>query len=376
MGKIKIGYFLNTEVRGGVEEHLLSLLKHLNREKFDPVVILPARLALLMKDDFEKNNIQYKEIYIRSWSNIKEIIRFIKFLKKEKFDIINPHLFFASRFAAPIAKLCGVPVVIETAHIREAWRKGYLKTFYGIDRFFSLFVNKYIAVSWAIKKYFVDVKKINPDKIEVVHNGIDLSKFNPEEVKSEYDIRSKYNFGNDLIAGVVARLEPQKGHRFFLDAAKLILKEFSGVKFLIVGEGNLEKDLRDYAGKLNISDNVIFAGYYKNIAQVLMSIDIFVLPSLYEGLPLSVIEASSMEKAIVATNVDGTPEIAVNGETGIIVEPENPEELKKAILFFLKSEEKRKDFGKKARIRVLENFSIYKQTRETELIYLNSLMQR
>lgn len=372
--KIKILYFLNTNVRGGTEEHVLNLSAHLDRNAFVPLVVLPPELALIMEDDFNKINVRFEKIYVRSWLDVREIIKFIKLLNREKPDIVNPHLFFASRFASPIAKFCGVPVVIETAHIREAWRKGFIKTFYPVDRFFSLFVNRFIAVSHAVKEYLINTKGIKPGKIRVIHNGIDTAKF-AEAGKKDNLVEKEFSFKGVKI-GVIGRLEPQKGHIYFLEAAKIVLNKIKDVKFFVIGEGRLRKELELKAVNFGIGKNILFTGYHKNLPAALSMLDIFVLPSLYEGLPVVVMEALVALKPVVVTAVDGSPEIVKNHETGIVVPPENPSSLAEAIIFLIKNREIAKKYAEKGKENILKNFTIERQVRDTERFYRECMQRR
>ena len=371
--KIKILYFLNTNVRGGVEEHVLSLSAHLDRNAFVPLVVLPPKLALMMGDDFNKINVRFEKIYIRSWLDVREITKFIKLLNREKPDIVNPHLFFASRFASPIAKFCGVPVVIETAHIREAWRKGFIKTFYPIDKFFSLFVNRFIAVSYAVKDYLINTKGINPGKIRVIHCGIDVNRF-AEAGQKDNLVEKEFSFKGVKI-GVVGRLEPQKGHIYLLESAKIVLNEINDVKFFIIGEGSLREELELKAVNLGIGKNVLFTGYHRKLPAAIYMLDIFVLPSLYEGLPVVVMEALAASKPVVVTAVDGSPEIIKNHETGIIVPAKDPVSLAEAIIFLIKNREIARRYAEKGKENILGNFTIEKQVEETERFY-RECMQR
>lgn len=357
--KTKVLYFLNSLVRGGVEEHVLGLLKNINREEFEPMLLCPQQLITLIKQDLEKINVKYYSVCIRRWWNIKAIRKFLAILKQEKPDIVHSHLFFATRFAAPLSKFAGVPVVMETAHIREAWRRGIKKAYF-IDKFFYRFVDKIIAVSDAVKEYLVNEKKLSGKKIEVIRNGVDLQRFRPD---LEIGNNGKFKIG------VIGRLEPQKGHRYFLEAVKMLDGKFKDVKFLIAGEGGLRKDLEQKCRELKIEHRVEFLGFRRDIVSVFRELDLVVLPSLYEGLPLVALEAGAMGKPVIATNVDGSPEIVVNNKTGFIVPSEDSVSLKEAIEMFLADRGLATDFGENARRHIEKEFELKKQVAKTERLY-------
>ncbi len=360
---IKILYFLNSVVKAGVEEHVLGLLKNINRGKFEPILACPQELLDLLQEDIENLGIRSYPVCIRRWRNIGQIREFIKILKIEKPDIVNSHLFFATMFAAPLAKFSGVPKVIETAHLREAWRKGIKRMFF-IDRLFYCFVDKIIAVSYAVKKYMVDDKGIDAKKIEIIHNGVDLEKFKPTN-QGDSPLRGQSPF----TIGVIGRLEPQKGHKYFLEAIHLLNSDYKDVRFVIAGNGSLRNDLEEQALKLGIADRIEFLGYRKDIVNVLQDIDLLVLPSLYEGLPLVVLEAGAMGKPVIATNVDGSPEAVINKKTGLIIPPMDSSTLKDALELFLADRNLARELGQNAIIQITENFSLKKQVVKTEELY-------
>lgn len=392
---IKVLYFLNNKVRGGVEEHVLCLLKGLNRSEFDPLIVCPEELIELMSKELKEYNVKSYPICIRQWTQLKEIKNFLNVLKQEKPDIVHSHLLFATMFAAPLSKLAKVPKVIDTAHIREAWRKGIKKAYF-IDRFFYSFVDEIIAVSDAIKRYLVETKKLPSSKIVVIKNGVELTKFKVPKGASAQVPKSPGEHGNmgtgnkcsstqeprrtwepetwehgnlKLKVGVIGRLEEQKGHKYFLEAIHKLGEEANRAEFLIVGDGSLRKSLETMAKDLNITAHVKFLGYRSDVVDILKSLDIFVLPSLFEGLPLVALEASAMGKAIIVTNVDGSPEAVIHKETGLVVPAKDSDALKDAMLELMNDNHKLIQYGKNAKKFIEENFDIKKQIRETGEIY-------
>jgi len=357
--KTKVLYFLNSTIRAGAEEHVLQLIKHLDRERFEPILVCPQKLIDLLKENLEAINVRFYPVHIRRWRNIKEIARFLTILKEEKPDIVHSHLSFATRFAAVLAKVAGVPKVIETAHIREAWRKGIKKAYF-IDRFFCRFVDKVIAVSAAVKGYLIAEKKIPTRKVEVIRNGVDTERFKPFE---------STNGKKEFCIGVIGRLEPQKGHKYFLEAVSMLDGKFDNTKFLIVGEGSLREELQHKCQELKIDDRVEFLGFKKDMVSVFGDLDLIVLPSLYEGLPLVALEAGAMGKAIIVTNVDGSPEVVINNKTGFIVPSKNSAALKNAVETFLNNRNLAAEFGENSRKHIKKEFELAKQVTKTEQLY-------
>ncbi|MBN2119579.1 MAG: glycosyltransferase [Candidatus Omnitrophica bacterium] len=365
--KIKVLYFLNSTVRAGVEEHLLALLRGLDREVFDPILVCPKELMELASCELNELGIRYYPVSIKRWRNLKEIRKFLNILKKEKPNIVHSHLFNASMFAGLISKLAKVPIVVETAHLREGWRKG-LKKIYSIDRFFYRFVDKVIAVSKGVSDYLTYDKKIPSDKIKIINNGIDLERF--QRIKRLPRFEQK----NEFRIGVIGRLEPQKGHKYFLEAVRLLDGNSRGSKFVIVGNGSLKKRLADSVKRLGVSKRIEFLGYRKDIKEVITGLDLVVLPSLYEGFPLVPLEAQAMGKPVIVTNVDGSPETVINNKTGFVVPSKDSKALKEAMEVFLENRDLAASMGAEGRKFIEDNFDIRKQVKQTEQLYKQCLL--
>ena len=370
--KMKVVHFLNSNVIGGVEHHVILLVNNLDKESFEPIVVCPPMLAGLMKPYLNKD-VRVEPIEVRSFSNLSEMIRLVSFLRREKIDIVHAHLSYASRMSHMLAKLAGVPYTIETSHVREAWRKGFLKTWYAVDRFIAVFTDRFIAVSKANCDYLTGVKGINKTKVTVVPNGIDIKGFGAKKDNERGGIRSELKIAEDRpLITAVARLEPQKGLKYLLEAVPLVVERHSDALFLLVGDGALRAELEAQALRLGISENVIFAGFRKDIAEILGESTIFVLPSLWEGLPLVAIEASSTATPVVATAVDGTPEVVMHNETGLLVEPAKAEPLAFAITSLLNDPAWAKEMGARGAEFVRARFDITRQVCETEALYIDA----
>lgn len=361
---MRILYFLNTLVRGGVEEHVLTLANGLDRRRFEVSLACPGCLLELLKPDLAAD-VAVHDIDIQRWSDLRSIRHLASIVRKSAPDVLHSHLFYASMFGSTIGKLAGVPTTIETYHVPEVWRTGWLKKSGLIDRGFAGFVDHFIAVSHAVGAHLERVKKVPAQKITVIWNGRDLSAYTGVG-RGGFSIPDA---GSKAVVGVVGRLEPQKGHAHLIRAMPAIVRQFPDVLFAFLGDGRLRAALEEQCRSAGIADAVRFLGYDKDVAGFLNSIDIFVLPSLYEGLPLAVIEASAAGLPIVATAVDGTPEVVVDGETGLLVPAGDPDALVGPILSLLKDPARGERLGRAAARRARENFGLSSQIRATEEIY-------
>ena len=261
-----------------------------------------------------------------------------------------------------------MPLIVETPHVREHWRQG-LKSRFVVDRFAGRFVDRYIAVSEANRRYLIEEKGLPVQKIVVIHNGCDLGRFDPSH-PAPLGLRESLGFDPaDPVLLVIGRLEPQKGHRVLLEALPVIRREFPAVRLVCVGEGALRAELERQAAEAGLAGSVRFVGQQPNVPDWLALADVPVLPSFYEGLPLAAIESLAAGKPMVATVVDGTPEVVVDGATGLTVPPGEPVLLARAICRLLGDPLLREKLGRAGREWVVERFSQERQVARTETLY-------
>ena len=372
--RISVLHFCNEFVRGGAEQHILTLLCGLSRKYFDLHLACTAQLAKLLKPDLP-SDVEVFPIELRKPWQINAALQLAEILRSHKVDILHSHIFYASLFASPIGWSCSVPIVIETPHVREYWRREGFKSRFIIDRLVGHCVNRYVAVSEANGRYLTEYKGLPTQKISVIHNGSDLVRFRHLRSKSA-GLRQKLGFGTEeLLLLVAGRLEPQKGHAVLLTALPQVRRAFPNVLTVFAGEGELLPQLQRQVAKLGLQGAVDFVGYQSNMEEWFSIADITVLPSFYEGLPLVAIESLAAGTPLVATAVDGTPEIVIHERTGLTVPPGAPEELAAAICRLLADPKMRAQFGNAGRTWVEEEFSQEKQIKRTEDLYLSSLDQ-
>lgn len=374
MMRYRLLFLLYSEVRAGLEEHVLSLLQELSREHFTLGLACPDTLVDAMATELEALPVEVFPMTTVQWTKIHTVRRLWKVLRSFRPDIVHCHLFRATLVGAPLARVAGVPVVLETYHGREVWRQGFLKGHFVVDRLVSRYVDRIIAVSEAAARFLVEGKRIAAAKITVIPNGRDLAAFEPRNAQARAMIRQSLRLPDTApVLGVVGRLEAQKGHRFLLEAMPQVLAEFPDTRLLLVGDGSLRAQLATQVGQLGLRHAVIFAGFQRDIPSYVAATDVMVLPSLYEGLPLTAIEAAAMGKPMVATAVDGTPEVIRHRTTGLLVPPAAPTPLAKAVLMLLRQPDLASQYGAAARAWVRQRFDLQRQVAETERLYLDLL---
>lgn len=374
MNPLSVLYFTNDTVRGGVEEHILTLLRGLDRGLFQPHLVCPPELAAKLRPDLPADVDLMPLRFTKPWQ-LSPAARLAAFLRRRRIDILHSHQFCSSLLASPIGRLCGVPVIIETPHVREHWRRGW-KSLFVIDRLVGRLVDGYVAVSEANARYLVEQKGLSRANVVVIHNGCDLGRFDPSRTAPP-GLKASLSFGErDPVLMVVARLEPQKGHRVLLDALPLVRQRFPTVRVLCVGEGSQRDELNAQAVRLGVADAVRFVGYQSGIAEWLAIADLTVLPSFYEGLPLVAVESLAAGRPVVATAVDGTPEVVVDGRTGSTVPPGDAARLAEAVCRLLGDSKTRQAMGRAGRAWAEAHFGQERQVRQTEKLYLDAWERR
>jgi glycosyltransferase involved in cell wall biosynthesis len=349
-----------------VEEHTCALLNRLDRKRFrlhlvsDPA--LYERFRRIIPAGVEHTALRVSSLY-----DAKSAIRFAQILMRRQIRILHTHTFRNSLFASPIGWACRVPIIIQTQHGNEGWRRW--KANFIPDRILSRFITRYIAVCGSDARFLMEKKHVAAENIGVVHNGCDTARFRPRPGPASV-LRGQLGFAeDDLVLIVVARLHAGKGHRVLLEAVRLLLDTFPRLKLICLGEGELEAELRAACEALCLSDCVRLVGQQSNVPDWLAAADISVLPSFYEGLPLTVLESMACGLPTVASKVGGIPEVIEDGSTGMLVPPGDPQLLARAIASLLHNPEGRARMGRAACARIAGSFTLERQCHQTQEIY-------
>jgi glycosyltransferase involved in cell wall biosynthesis len=365
-------FVLTSPARGGVEEVVLALLQRLDPAEFSLALAAPAPLLDAFAPDLGRTRVDTLAVQAEGWLGTTAVRRLGRFIDRVRPDIVNPHLFRSTAVAAPLARWHGVPAVVETYHGREGWRRGAIRGSFLPDRLVARCVDRVIAVSEAARDFLTRGKGYPPHKIVVVPNGRDLSAFAPGRDREA--VRKELGFdGQTPVVGVVGRLEAQKGHLYLLDAWPAVLGEVPDARLLVVGDGSLRGALEARARDTGLAASVIFTGFRTDIARLLDAIDVLALPSLYEGMPLTAIEAGAMARPVVATAVDGTPEVVGDGTTGLLVPPADPRALARALCALLGDPDRAQRLGAAARAAAVERFDLARQVEATARVYRSAL---
>lgn len=368
-GTHPILYFSNSTVWGGVEEHICGLLRHLSRDRFRPYLVCSPAIFEQFRAA-SPADVEITPLPLLGPTHFGAAAQLAKLIRRRKCHIVHSHMFWSSLCASPVAWACRVPVVVETLHGAEAWRTGW-KASCNVDHFVTSFVSQFVAVCNSDAQFLCDKKHVPVEKISVIHNGVDIRRFSPSS-QTRKAMRKLLGYAeDDLVLIMVARFHPGKGHRILLDAMSHLLPSFPNLKLICLGEGEGELEMRAMCRALGLSECVHLPGYQTSVADWLRAADVNVLPSFYEGLPLTILEAMASGLPSVASQVGGIVDAVENGVNGLLVPSGNAMKLAEALSLLLQDKELRKRMGDAANLLVSRRFGIEQQVCNTERTYLD-----
>lgn len=358
---------------GGAELKLLELankLKNKYPESYNQIICSIGQGGPL-KEEFEKHGFETYVFSKKHKFDISLIFKVAKLMKQKKIDLVQTTLFYADIIGAFSALHAKVPIIISWETVSHAANYMHVKLHQRVMYEYAMkLVYKIVAVSLEAKNSLIEKRNINESKIEVIHYGVDVDKYIKQDnhaKKKEILIENNYP-----IIGIVSRLDPVKGHSYLLDAMVGVIKKYPMAKCLIVGDGSCKKELEQKAHNLGLSKNILFLGFRNDIKELLSTLDVFVLPSITEGLPNAVLEAMACDIPVVATSVGGIPEVITNKKNGILVQPKNPVPLEKAIIEVLSDDKLRKNLINNSKEIIHSTFSLEKQIQDFHKLYQKS----
>ncbi len=286
-----------------------------------------------------------------------------RLIRREGVDIINTHSSTDSWIASIGAWLSGRKcAVVRTRHLAIGIRKSLT---------YTLLPRKIVTVSEYVRRLFIE-QGIRPDKVITIPSGIDLSKFDPSATTGSLRAELGISPGAPVVV-VVAILRKDKGHSYFIHAAKEVVEKFPDAKFLIVGDGPQRGNIEALIHELGLKDHVLMLGLRKDIPAVLASSDLYVIPSLREGMGQSTMEAMAMGVPVIASNVGGLPELVIGNETGVLVSPQDSPALAEAMIGLLTDKERAARLAQRAQQSIRENYDIRRTVDKTLDLYAGLL---
>ena len=361
---------INKMIIGGTEQQFMEIVKGIDKQRFDIVV-----LTLYAGGDLEAEitnipGLSYVCLQRKSKYNILNLWDVFQLLRKYKVDILQSFLTPTTFYTLIPAILNRTPIKIitERSSARTNLTRGYL-TYLRIEDYFTKFADKVIPNSESGKEFLIS-RGINPSKIEVIYNGINLDRLSHEPDEA-IRIRKSLAIGDDeKVVGIAASLFPLKDHETFLRSAKIVSDTIESVKFIILGDGPLMDRLKDLCKDLGIASKVIFTGNQTEISPYLANVDVACLCSREpEGCSNSILEAMAMGKPVVATAIGGNPELVDDGKTGTLVPVRNPKALAQAIVTLIQDPQRAREMGQQGQKVINLRFTLEAMVSNYENLY-------
>jgi len=356
--RIRILYLIDKLQAAGTQTNLLEIIRRLDRNQFEPHVIALVEGGTLTRE-FESAGtspviLSVKRAY--GISGIKALAFLVSYLKKHKIDALQTHFLHADILGGMAAKLAGVKKTITCRRDEGFWRTSR-QLF--LSRILNRLFDVILANSEAVRRAVLRDERIHPENVSFIHNGIHTDSFCPDRGLRTSLRRQLGIQENETVIGCVGNMRhPVKGQSNLIEAMSEIVKDHPRTRLLLIGGGRLRNHLEALSARLELQERVLFLGIRRDIQATLNAFDIFCLPSLSEGFSNAILEAMAAEKPVVATNVGGNPEIVEDGKTGFLVPPKDPSALAYRITQLLKDAPLQTQFGKAARKRVLDLFSV------------------
>ena len=374
------------DMGGSAQNTLLSCLE-LSKKDYDVVLAhglsLESRMTDLEKNSVEKqigrakgNGLRVIAIpsLVRRIDPIRDIIALWslwRLMIREKPTVVHTHTSKAGILGRLAARLAGVPFIVHTTHghvFYGHFNPLVTRLFLLMETFFASFTAKMVALTEGERNDFIRYAVCKPEKLVTIHSGVEIDRFRNARVDRK---KKKIALGlnpNRQVVGTVGWLLPIKGPMYLLKAMDQVWHRCKAAELVFVGKGQLEQDLKNEALRMGVSEKVKFLGWRDDIHEIIPTFDVFVLPSLNEGMGRVLVEAMASGRPIVASRTGGIPDLVVHEQTGLLVSPADESGLADAIHRILNDPEKAKIMGQKGKDRS-KRFSVASMVAELDALY-------
>lgn len=387
MDKITVVHIITKLELGGAQQNTLFTVAHLDRGRYEPVLISGTE-GLLVEEARQLNGVRLflipelvREIRpLKDFTAFFKIVRILRTIKRQvrgrvgntdSAVIVHTHSSKAGILGRWAARLAGVRCIIHTVHgfSFHHFQPPLTRAFYiFLERLTASITRAFILVSRANMEEGLKEKIFTPDKAVLIRSGIDISEYQNAQC-DRLAVRASLGItnGSHLVA-MIACFKPQKSPLDFIKIARLVLDELKEAEFLLVGDGELRPRIEALASQLKIADKVHLTGWRTDIPQIMHSIDLLVLTSLWEGLPRVFPQAMAAGIPVVASDVNGTREAIRDGVNGFVMQPHDIQGMARKVLYLLKHPEEARAMGSNGKGMVQE-FDIREMLRQQELLY-------
>ena len=359
---------------GSFEDYIMEFAKQMDESGHKVVFVFGGEPHPFIKDTLKEHNAKYyvENVAMSTPQAASMIIRIAKIIRQYRVDIVQGQFHPHDHIAVLSAFITGKPAY-RTIHTTTSQSPEPLKLTSILRAQLSSYLSiTTFAVSNWVKEDLIKMLRISERRIKVLHNGVNLKRYSPED--NDFYLNNELGIGKESnIVLCLSHARPQKGLEYLIKAVPAILKSHPDTYVVFCGGGPLESKLQDLALELGVSSHMHFLGVRDDVQRLLNCADVFVMPSLAEAFGLVLLESMAMEKALVASNVEGIRDIVRDKDTGLLVPPADPESLSDAIGLLLENPNLRSTMGSNGRKRVEELFDLEKRVAAEINIYEEQL---
>lgn len=366
--RLRIAYVIKEMVVGGSQTHLRQVLRLLDRDRFDPLLVCLTGKGVLL-DDVRAAGVPVlspaAEASFKGLGLTTRMLATSRVLRRAGVDIVHNYLLRANLVGSVSARLARVPIVLCSKRGCHE-RRGFELVSAKIG---NALADRVMVNADAVREFVHDNEGCAREKMFVIPSGVDTDRFKP---LPPADFKAGIGLPADrVVVGVVTRMRVRKGVEEFIRAIAQVRRSSPKVHGVIVGEVSLDDSMQQLVRELDVEDGLTLLGRRNDMPEVLSAFDIFVLSSHDEGMSNAILEAMSMEKAVVATDVGGTGEVVRHGHTGLLVPPKDPQALAAAIADVLSQPARAIEMGRLGRRVIEDGFSARSMVRQMEQVYLD-----
>ena len=378
--KTRVLHLITRLELGGAQQNTLYCTANHDRGLFDVELIAGAGGQLDDEaraiTDARVQIVPWLRHQIDPWRDLEALVRLRSHMAANDIDVVHTHSSKAGILGRLAAHLAGVPLVVHTVHgwsFNDTQSRTRRRAYVTMERLAAGFTDRIVVVSSRNREKGLNLGIGRPDRYEVVHSGIDVDAFRQPETDRRTVRRSLGYDPDQVVVGTVACLKPQKAPLDFVRAAAEAYSRDERLRFFIAGDGPQRPAVEAEITRLGLDGVVQLLGWRRDVVDLYHAMDVFLLTSIFEGLPRSVLQAMAAGVPVVATDVDGTPEVVRNRQTGLLIPPARPEAAARALLEVVRDAELRDTCIDQAGVLLTRDFEIRQMVRRLDRLYLEGL---